>query len=95
MVLYKKGSKGEVVRQIQKALHLYADGIFGILTEEAVKEFQKDPEKSLIIITHSTRILESLHVDRVHVIVDGKVAETSDYSLVDKINSEGFEKYLA
>ena len=41
MVLYKKGSKGEVVRQIQKALHLYADGIFGILTEEAVKEFQK------------------------------------------------------
>jgi N-acetylmuramoyl-L-alanine amidase len=41
MVLYKKGSKGEVVKQIQKALHLYADGIFGILTEEAVKEFQK------------------------------------------------------
>lgn len=60
-----------------------------------VKEYQKDPEKSLIIITHSTRILDSLHVDRVHVIVDGKVAETSDYSLVDKINSEGFEKYLA
>lgn len=42
MVLYKKGSKGEVVKQIQKALHLYADGIFGILTEEAVKAFQKD-----------------------------------------------------
>ena len=41
MVLYKKGSKGEVVKQIQKALHLYPDGIFGILTEEAVKEFQK------------------------------------------------------
>lgn len=42
MTLYKKGSKGEVVKQIQKALHLYPDGIFGILTEEAVKEFQKD-----------------------------------------------------
>ena len=41
MVLYKKGSKGEVVKQIQKALHLYPDGIFGILTEEAIKEFQK------------------------------------------------------
>lgn len=39
---YKKGSpKSEVVKQIQKALHLYPDGIFGILTEEAVKEFQK------------------------------------------------------
>ncbi len=40
MTLYKKGSKGEVVKQIQKALHLYEDGIFGILTEEAVREFQ-------------------------------------------------------
>lgn len=43
MVVYKKGSqKSEVVKQIQKALHLYPDGIFGILTEEAVKEFQKN-----------------------------------------------------
>lgn len=42
MIVYKKGSpKSEVVKQIQKALHLYPDGIFGILTEEAVKEFQK------------------------------------------------------
>lgn len=43
MVYYKKGSpKSEMVRQIQKALHLYPDGIFGIMTEEAVKEFQKE-----------------------------------------------------
>jgi N-acetylmuramoyl-L-alanine amidase len=42
MTLYRKGSpKSEVVRQIQKALKLYPDGIFGILTEEAVKEFQE------------------------------------------------------
>jgi N-acetylmuramoyl-L-alanine amidase len=40
-MVYKKGSKGEIVKQIQKALHLYPDGIFGVLTEEAVKEFQK------------------------------------------------------
>lgn len=41
MELYKKGSRGEVVRQIQKALHLYPDGIFGVMTEEAVREFQE------------------------------------------------------
>ena len=40
MDLYKIGSRGEGVRQIQKALHLLADGIFGKLTEEAVKTFQ-------------------------------------------------------
>lgn len=40
MDLYKIGSRGEGVRQIQNALHLLADGIFGKLTEEAVKNFQ-------------------------------------------------------
>lgn len=40
MELYRKGSRGQIVKQIQKALHLYPDGIFGILTEEAVREFQ-------------------------------------------------------
>lgn len=38
---YKRGSIGEIVRQIQKALHLYPDGIFGVLTEERVKQFQQ------------------------------------------------------
>lgn len=42
MELYKRGSRGEVVKQIQKALHLYADGIYGVLTEEKVKEFQAE-----------------------------------------------------
>ena len=39
---YKKGSRGEMIRQIQKALHLYPDGIFGALTEERVKQFQRE-----------------------------------------------------
>ena len=42
MVTYKRGSRGEVVKQIQKALNLYPDGIFGELTEERVRLFQAD-----------------------------------------------------
>lgn len=41
MIILKKGSRGSDVKVLQKALHLYEDGIFGSLTEEAVKEFQK------------------------------------------------------
>ena len=41
-MIYKRGSQGDVVRQIQKALHLYPDGIFGPLIEERVKQFQKE-----------------------------------------------------
>lgn len=41
MVL-KKGSKGQEVKALQGALHLYPqDGIFGQKTEDAVKAFQK------------------------------------------------------
>ena len=39
---YKKGDKGEIVKQIQLALHLLPDGIFGKITEEAVRAFQSD-----------------------------------------------------
>lgn len=42
MELYKKGSRGEIVRMIQRALHLLPDGIYGMNTEEAVKAFQKN-----------------------------------------------------
>lgn len=41
MTLYRRGSKGEIVRQIQIALKQFPDGIFGIMTEEAVREFQR------------------------------------------------------
>ncbi len=38
----RKGSRGNDVKHLQTYLHLMADGIFGPLTEEAVKEFQKN-----------------------------------------------------
>lgn len=41
MMIYKIGSRGEMVGQIQKALHLVQDNIFGPITDEAVKDFQK------------------------------------------------------
>ena len=42
MELYKKGSRGAMVRRIQQAVGCYPDGIFGGLTEEAVKTWQRD-----------------------------------------------------
>lgn len=41
MRVYKKGSKGAAVTLIQKALHVMPDGQYGVLTEEAVRDFQK------------------------------------------------------
>ena len=41
-MILKKGSKGNEVKALQRALHLSPeDGIFGKQTEDAVKEFQR------------------------------------------------------
>lgn len=58
-----------------------------------IEAYQKTCKGSLLIITHSTKILESLSVDYTHVMVDGKIIQTGDASLVDVINEEGFGKY--
>lgn len=42
MIYYKRGSTGAVVKQIQEALYLLADGIYGAMTEDAVKIFQRE-----------------------------------------------------
>lgn len=41
MIICKKGDRGAKVRVVQRLLKVYQDGIFGPLTEEAVKEFQE------------------------------------------------------
>ena len=40
-MILKLGSRGNEVRALQEKLNLKADGIFGPLTEEAVKDFQR------------------------------------------------------
>ncbi len=58
-----------------------------------IEHFQKDKDSALIIITHSTGILSSLHVDHTHILVDGQIVADGDASLVDEINQNGFAAY--
>lgn len=59
-----------------------------------IEEYQKNEDGALLIITHSTKILESLHVDFTHVLVKGEIVADGDASLVTEINENGFEKYI-
>ena len=63
------------------------------MVSKGVEAYQKEQDGALLIITHSTRILESLHVDHTHILVNGRIAAHGDASLVDEINRYGFEKY--
>ena len=61
---------------------------------KGIEEYQKKKDGALLIITHSTKILESLHVDYTHVLVKGNIVHTGDGSLVDEINANGFERFV-
>ena len=55
-----------------------------------IEEFQKRCGGALLIITHSTKILESLKVDKVHIMLDGMIGKEGGFELVDQVNENGF-----
>ena len=50
-------------------------------------------ENAVVIITHNTKILKELKVDYVHVLVDGKIVKSGDYTLAKEIEENGYESY--
>ncbi len=50
----------------------------------------KNDSFSSIVVSHYTKIYELIKPDFVHVIVDGKVVKSGDYSLLEKVNNEGY-----
>ena len=54
----------------------------------------KNEHNAVLIITHSTKILSSLKVDKVHILVDGKIIKSGDSSLAKKIEEEGYQEYI-
>lgn len=63
------------------------------IVSAGIEEYKKSVGGALIIITHSTRILESLKVDKTHILVDGKIVENGGPELVDIVNKEGFLRW--
>ena len=51
-------------------------------------------DNSCLIITHNTRILEKLTVDKVHVLMDGRIIEEGGAELIADINKRGFTHLL-
>lgn len=59
------------------------------IVSEGISKF-KNENNSLLIITHNSKILESLKPDFVHVLLDGKIVKDGDISLMNEINTKGF-----
>lgn len=59
-----------------------------------IREYQKNENAALMIITHNARILESLRVDAAHVLVQGRLVASGGAELVGEIGARGFEGFL-
>ena len=57
---------------------------------EGVRLVRERTHGSLLTITHSTRILETLHVDAAHVMEEGIIVRNGGAELVNEINEKGF-----
>ena len=60
---------------------------------KGIEAYRKQSRGSLLVITHSTKILEALPVDYTHIMVNGKIVKTSDSSLIEEVNENGFAAY--
>lgn len=53
----------------------------------------KNDNNAVLIITHSTKIIDDLDVDYVHILKNGKIIKTGDKSLAKEIEENGYSEY--
>jgi Fe-S cluster assembly ATP-binding protein len=65
------------------------------IVSEGVNRAHEATDLGVLLITHYTRILRYIKPDFVHVFVDGRVAEEGGPELADRLENEGYDRYLA
>jgi Fe-S cluster assembly ATP-binding protein len=64
------------------------------VVSEGVNRVRERGERGVLLITHYTRILRYITPDFVHVFVDGRVAEEGGPELAERLEAEGYDKYV-
>ncbi|WP_334171140.1 Fe-S cluster assembly ATPase SufC [Sinomonas sp.] len=65
------------------------------VVSEGVNRAHEAGNMGTLLITHYTRILRYIKPEFVHVFVDGRIAEQGGPELADRLEEEGYDRYLA
>jgi len=65
------------------------------IVSEGVNRVRDSGSTGLLLITHYTRILRYVKPDFVHVFVGGRVVEQGGPELAERLEADGYERYLA
>jgi Fe-S cluster assembly ATP-binding protein len=64
------------------------------VVSEGVNRAKSNTDLGVLLITHYTRILRYIQPDFVHVFVAGKIAEQGGPELAERLEAEGYDRYL-
>ena len=64
------------------------------IVSEGVNRAKDETNCGVLLITHYTRILRYIKPDHVHVFVNGRVAEEGGPELADRLEAEGYDRYV-
>jgi len=64
------------------------------VVSEGVNRVREGGDTGVLLITHYTRILRYIEPDFVHVFIDGRIVEEGGRELADRLETEGYERFL-
>ncbi|MDP5026454.1 MAG: ABC transporter ATP-binding protein, partial [Aquiluna sp.] len=64
------------------------------VVSEGVNRAKDSSDLGVLMITHYTRILRYIKPDHVHVFVAGRIAEQGGPELADRLEAEGYDRFL-
>jgi Fe-S cluster assembly ATP-binding protein len=64
------------------------------IVSEGVNRVRAGGEVGVLLITHYTRILRYIKPDFVHVFVDGRIAEQGGAELAERLEAEGYDRFV-
>lgn len=74
------------------ALALVGDMVNALLSEEPARPAKR---RAGLIITHTGQILDYVHADKAHIMLDGRIGCSGNpYILLDKIRKYGYEECI-
>jgi Fe-S cluster assembly ATP-binding protein len=54
---------------------------------------QEDPDMSILLITHYQRLLDYIHADHVHVMVEGRIVRSGGPDVAVQLEEEGYASW--
>jgi Fe-S cluster assembly ATP-binding protein len=66
------------------------------IVAKGIREIRADrPQMGVVLITHYQRLLDEVQPDHVHILIDGRIAESGGLELAERLEAHGYESFRA